>query len=146
MLLLACFLSLGLCRRRRSMKELVNSASRILEMNSAREAAAAYSNQLFAADSGLNEDIGNFEAADCHCYPCEASPDDLKGQEMTSLSETMKSQQAKLARLTNVAAQISAKEKKAATKNKKPRRQSRRQAFRQDDELLDDGLEDEEIM
>ena len=156
MLLFAFLVSLGLCRRRRSVSELISSGSRIMEMNMAREAAAAYSNQLFAADSGLNEDIGNFDAADCHCYPCEASPEDLKGQEMTTLSEKMKSQQAKLAKLTSVAAQISEKRKKRDAERKQPRNRRRGLAAGRssasdletfdDEEFMDEDLEDENSM
>ena len=156
MFLFAFLCSLGLCRRRRSVSELIRSGSRIMEMNMAREAAAAYSNQLFAADSGLNEDIGNFDAADCHCYPCEASPEDLKGQEMATLNEKMKSQQAQLAKLTSVAAQISEKRKKREAERKQPRNRRRGWAAARssaselesfdDEELMDEDFEDENSM
>lgn len=135
----------------------MKTASRLMDLNAARAAAAAYSNQLFASDSGLNEDIGNFDAADCHCYPCEASPDDLKGTEMTTLGEKMKSQQAQLAKLTTVAARISAEQKKKQEQKKKGRNANRRRArsaqmggdqfdedmMEDDAEMMDDDLEDE---
>ena len=147
---LFCLLHITICRKHRTVKELIRDASYMLEMNAAREAAAAYSNMMLGYGAGTNEDIGNFDAADCHCFPCEGSKEDLEGPEMTTLAEKMKSQQVQLARLTNVASQISENQKKKEQKGNHEggKDKGKKGSSDLDDEDLDEDedMEDENSM
>lgn len=117
-MLFAGLLVLVTCQRHRTTEQLMQSAKRILELRSARESAAVAANAAMARQASTNEDIGDFDSADCHCYPCEASPKDLEAMDMPGIREEMEEQQAQLLKMSATAKDAANKAAERAKKGK----------------------------